>query len=470
MRRWRLLQEIAVVCGISVGLFSVNPAVAALSLNTSFTTTGTYTDNLFFQNVDTEEDFGTLVGPDVTLLFENADIVIGATYTGRLSLFANNTDANRYNQNADIILDLPFLTKQYRGLTVTIDENMSFTPQLDAFALSEAENASRTPGANPGLGGSRSSGGTTGNSAGAGSAGGSSGVGGGSLGGSGVGGTGGTQGVFTRRASAFLNNAGLTLGYTWSPRVNTTLAYANQYRHFFSKGFQDSLTHTGTFSAPFQVTEFISVEPSYAYRQTDFLGKSTANTTADRIISHTARLGLTHFFTPTFSGTISGGMSFVKQVGATEMITLAGGGTQERELGSKYVGSFVGHAILDKSFQRGTMSLSGSQAIGSGGGLASQASRTRTVTGRGSYLLTPRMETFASVGWAENVSIDGDAFDSTTYRAQAGLSYSFYSWLYGDVSYSRIDQRSKGTAASDVVVNQGFLSLTAIADPWFLYR
>ena len=401
----------------------------------------------------------------LTLLFENPDIVIGATYTGRVSLYVNNSDVNRYTQNANIILDLPFLTKQYRGLSVTVDENMNFTPQLDAFSLSEAENSSQLRGSDPTLGGNSASGGTSGSGTVAGGTGGSSGVGENSLGG-----TGGTQGIFTRRASAFFNRAGLTLGYALSPRLDASLAYTNQYRHFFSKGFQDSLTHTGTISVPYRLTEFTRVSPSYSYRQTEYIGKSTQNTAAERVIAHSAQLALTHDFTPSFTGTITGGVAFVKQEGATELVPLANGMTAERAIGSKFVGSFIGNASLTKTFNRGTLSLSGNQTIGSGGGLASQATRTRTVTGRGSYALSARLDTLASVGWAENISLDGNAFDSTTYRLQGGLSYLFSQWLSGDVSYSRIDQRSKGTAATDVVVNQVFLSLTAVADPWFLIR
>ncbi len=459
----------AVSCGLLVELLAPQPVAARLSLQTSFNVSGTYTDNLFFGNADAEEDFGTLLGPDVTLLFENPDIVIGATYSGRVSLYVNNSDVNRYNQNANIILDLPFLTKRYRGLSVTIDETMNFTPQLDAFSLSEAQNTSNSRGANPRFGGSGGAGGGGGSAAGG--AGGVGGAGGGSFGGgAGFGGTSGTQGVFTRRSSAFYNLAGLTLGYDWNSRLKTSLGYRNQYRHFFSKGFQDSLTHTGTFSAPFRATEYATVRPSYAYRHTEFLGKSTQNTSADRIISHTSQLGLTYAFTPTVAGTISGGVSFVKQVGATEQVLVAGGGTQERAVGGKFVTRYVGRASLTKSFQRGTMGLSATQTIGSGGGFAAQATRTRTVTGQGSYALTPLINAFASAGWAQNDSIDGNAFEATTYRIQAGLGYSFYRWLLGNLSYSRIDQRSRGTVATDVVVNQVFLSLTAVADPWFLIR
>ncbi len=451
MSHWRLFRTIAVgYAVIVVGLFSVNHVGATLSLQTSFNVSGTYTDNLSFRNEDSEDDFGTFFGPNVTLLYENPDIVIGATYIGRVSLFVNNSNGNRYNQNANIMLDLPFLTKQYRGLTVTINESMIFTPQLDAFSLSEAQDASSSGGRPT----NASSGGTGGTGAAA----------------AGFNGTGGTQGVVARRADAFVNRAGVTLGYAWTPLLNTSLGYTNQYRHFFSKGFQDSLTHQGIFSVPYRVTPFTKVSPSYSYRQTNFIGKSTQTTSADRIISHSVRLGLTHNFTATFSGTISGGISFVKQEGATELVPVAGGGVQEREVSSKFVRSGIGSVNLTKTFARGSIGLSARQNIGSGGGLGAQATTTRTVTGQGTYSLTPRMNAFVSVGWGQNKSVDGNGFDTNTYSVQTGVGYTVTRWLFGNVGYSRIDQRSKGTVATDVVVNQVFMGLTAVADPWFLIR
>ena len=466
MNRWWMVASIGLIFLMSTGGGAVNQAGAALSLQTAFNVTQTYTDNLFFVDDQEEDDFGTYLGPDITLLYENPDIVIGVTYFGRLQLFVNNFNESRYTQNANILLELPFLTKQYRGLSVTVDEYMNFTPQLDAFTLSEAQNASSIRGGNPNFGRGGSTGGPigggTGDPGGTGS--------GGATGASGFGGTGGTQGVVTSRANAFYNRAGLTLAYAWSPRLDPQLQYTNQYRHFFDKGFQDSLAHGLIFTLPYKLTQFTTVFPSYSYRQTDFLGKSTQTTSADRTLFHDIQLGVTHAFSSTLNGTISGGLSFVKQVGATEQVPGPGGTTQEQKIGNKFVGTIIGAANLTKAFERGTMSLSGSQTTGSGGGLAAQATRTLTVTGRGTYALTRLLNVFASVGWGRNDSVDGDAFDTNTYRFQTGLNYLFTRWLSGNLSYSRIDQRSKGTVATDVVVNQVFLGLTAIADPWFLIR
>jgi len=142
---------------IWVGLFLSSAARAAVTLESSFNVTQIFTDNLFFDDTNTKSDFGTLFGPNFLLQFDHPDIVLGAEYLGRVAVLYENPDESRYVQNANIILDLPFLTKRFKKLTVTIDENMSFTPQLDAFSRSGAQDASTFSGRG-GSGGSEDAG------------------------------------------------------------------------------------------------------------------------------------------------------------------------------------------------------------------------------------------------------------------------------------------------------------------------
>jgi len=371
-------------------------------------------------------------------------------------------------------LDLPFLTKRFRGLTVTIEENMRFTPELDGFSLSGAEDASTFSGGDPrsgGLsGGSTGSGGTGGASAG-GSIGGSDPGGGGVSAPEGpLGGLGTSSGIFTTRASAFRNQAGITLGYLWTPRVHTSLGYSNNYLHFFSSGFQDSVRHIVSSSLSYRVTNRTSVTPSYSYNRYNFIGDSTQTTSGDKIISHNPRLGISHTLTPSLTVSVSGGVAFVKQIGAEENVPGPGNTTVTRELSEKFRTRYIGSASISKTYRQGLVALTFHQTTGSGGGIASQATRTRFVTGRIQHGLSQRMNAFASFGWAENDSIEGNAFDTTTYRIQTGLGYSFSSWLFGNFNYSHIKQSSSGSAATDLNVDQFFLGLSALADPWVIFR
>jgi len=430
--------QIGVFWLMLVWLFPSDNAMAAVILESSFNVSEVYTDNLLYEAHNTKSDFGTLFGPDLSLQYENPDIVFGGRYFGRVVLFVNNPEENAYIQNANINLDLPFLTKRYKKLTVTIDETMDFTPQLDAFSLSGAQDASifNEQGGASGGGGARFSQGV-----------------------------GGTQGVFTSRASAFLNRAGITFNYAWAPRVTPSLSYFNQYRHFFSGGFQDSLVHTGTFSVPYGVTEQTTVTPIYIYRQTKFLGSSTDNTSGDKIISHQPQLEISYNFTPLLTGSIRGGVAFTKETGGEEF----DGGTTT-DLSDKWQTNAIGGATITQSYRKGSISLTARSTIGSGGGLASQATRTRIITGKIQHALSLKMNAFASVGYAKNTSTEGDAFDTNTYRIQGGISYVFLSWLFGNLGYSYIHQNSDGSAADDLQANQFFLGLTAVADPWYLMR
>ncbi len=459
----------------------VDPVMARLSLLGSFSVAQSHTSNLLFEEDNEEADWATFIGPNLTLLFENQDLVLGATYFGRVALFFNNPDENRYIQNANIILDLPFLTKRYRGLTVRINERMVFTPQIDAFSLSGAEDF-RTQGRGGGFGGTGGLGGggnTSGGSSGGGNTGGGSsggGSGGGSSGGGnvigGVGDVGGIggAGVFNRRANSFTNNAGITFGYAWTPGIQSSLGYQNRYLKFFSGGFQDSITHVVPTSLSFRLTDQTSVTPFYSYRQTNFIGSSSNDTSGDKIISHNPSLGISHSFTQTLLASIRGGVAFTKQIGATQEVEGPGGTTVTEELSEKWRTNFIGSASLSKRYTQGLITVTFAQTIGDGAGLAAQTTVTRRATGRIRHDLSRRLYGFARVGWANNDSIDGDALDVTTYRIQTGFGYSFTSWLFGNFAYSHINQSSSGSAANDLNVDQFYVGLTAVANPWFISR
>lgn len=443
----RGLFRISVFLVCLVACLPIGRALATLSLESSFSVTETYTDNLFFRANNKKSDFGTLFGPNLLLQYQNADVVLGAAYFGRVGLFVNNPKANRTLHNVNVIVDIPFLNKLYKGLTVNIDETLNATPQLDAFSGTGAQNQSIQSFRSPGGSGIRPpKGGAPSLS------------------------TGGTQGVFTNRANSFSNLAGLTIGYAWTPLLGSSLGYQNQYRQFSSNDLQDSLTHIATFSLPYLVRDGTSVIPSYSYRQTDFIGGSTRATAADRSISHTTQLGISHALSQTLSGFLFGGVGWTKQQGATQTVPGPGLTLVQQSIPGKWNTNVVGSAGISKTYRQGSISLSAAQNVGSGGGLASQATLTRTITGSMLHNFTKRLNGFGSIGYAQNKSIEGNALDTTTYRIQSGIDYAFLSWLSGNVSYSYINQKSKGSAASSLTVNQVFLGLTAFADPWLLIR
>jgi len=166
------------------------------------------------------------------------------------------------------------------------------------------------------------------------------------------------------------------------------------------------------------------------------------------------------------TGSLCGGTAFTKQKGAAEV---DGGSTAN--LSNKWQANPIGGATLTKTYRNGSISLNATSSIRSGGGLSSQSTRTRRTTGRIQHALSLRLNAFASVGYAQNKSTgDGNALDTNTYRIQAGGVYAFLPWRSGNFNYSHIEQFSDGSAANDIRVNQVFLGLTALADPWVWFR
>ena len=75
MRLGGVVLRALVVMWFSMACFPLKVATAALTLKSSFNVSQTYTDNLFFDDKNTKNDFGTLLGPDFILQYDNPDIV-----------------------------------------------------------------------------------------------------------------------------------------------------------------------------------------------------------------------------------------------------------------------------------------------------------------------------------------------------------------------------------------------------------
>ena len=122
---WLLRTGVAVVW---LGLSGID-ARAAVTLDSELSVLESYTDNMFFTEINKEEDFGTFVSPQLTLTYESRDVVISGTYRGIAQFFANNSQENTYAQNSNFYFDFPGLTKRYKGLEVQLIESFNFSPQ-----------------------------------------------------------------------------------------------------------------------------------------------------------------------------------------------------------------------------------------------------------------------------------------------------------------------------------------------------
>jgi len=427
-------------------LLGANPnvALARFSVDSAFTVSSTYTDNLFFTFANKESDFGTFLSPIIRLEYEDRNVVVQGTYRGTGQLFVNNTEANSYVQNADFTFDLPILNRKNKNLQTRVDWSFNLTPELPAFSLFGEPNpiSNINPGSTTTTAGAV--GGTTG---------GVSSVGGGAgalLGGAGVGGSGfsgpvglDNNGSFTTRSTtAFQNLAGIKIAYLLSPRVDLDLNYTNKVLRFTGSGFQDSIRHTAGGGVAFLVNPNTKIAPNYRLQIINFKGSSNVTT-------HRASVDISHKFSETLTTRFSNGTNITE--GALDYFT---------------------RVLFTKAHENGLILVRFTQDIGSGSGIAATATLSQNAIGQITSSFTKNILGFLLFGYGNNSSLSGNAIDIETFQARAGLNLAINSWLNGFATVSYVNQNSQGTSTLGTTAqkNQVFLGVTAIASDWSPFK
>lgn len=413
------------------------PLFATLTLQSSLSVTETYTDNLFFESQKNKrDDFGTFVIPSLTLAYESPDVILSGTYFGVAQFYVNHPSTNAYTHRSRIGIDLPFLTKRYKGLEVRLVESFNFTPALQGFSF-EGDPANQD---NP-LPGQPGQGGRAGGFGGGGF--------GGGFGGGGIAGNStsiGNQGVFTGRrgSNSFQNRAGVIVRYHMSPRWIPNASYLNRYTTFTDSDLNDSLTHTLGAGTSYIVSPRTNVNANYRASISDI-------NDGDTVVTHSVTAGFGHTLTPTLNFRARAGASFTE---SADRIT------------------FTSSANITKNFEAGMLGVSYFQGVTPGGGLSSTGVLTQRGTATWSYPLTERVSGFLAGGIAKNKSLSGNEVDVLSYQGQVGFSALLLPWLSGNISYSYIKQTSDGsaTASRTAKVNQGFIGLTARLPDWRIMR
>ena len=388
-------------------------------LNSSITTGGIYTDNLFFSETDKVDSFGVTVGPQVNLTYTSPDLILGLTYSGVGQIFPDETGANRYIQSASTFLDLPFLTKRIKGLEVRLIENVTFTPSLDGFGeIDQTGTTLSNPGQNP-------SGANTG----------LTGVGGNNSGVPGVG----NQGIQIQRTNAFRNLAGFQLQYLASRNLTLTGNYRNLLTIFTEDGFRNSSINTINGGAVYQWYATPTTTGNVNYAFTPIISDISSP-----IFRHRIGVGGNHLFSPslTLAGTV--GVSVIQDNPTQAFANLS----------------------LSKLLEGGSISVFYGQATGLAQGFANSATLTQTVGITASHALGERVNVYVQLNGARNNSLSGNDIDLLSYGGSAGLTMGLLEWLSGGVNYNYFKQDNQGgTFGTNADRNFVTLFLTAFADP-----
>ncbi|NOY83689.1 MAG: hypothetical protein GXO96_02485 [Nitrospirae bacterium] len=395
---------------IFVLLFTLSGTThAAVIMNSSISVSQNYNDNIFFTKENTVDDLTTIVSPQLGFAHTGKNINLGLGYRGRALFYAENTDQNNFFHALSIDLDFPILNRQIRGVEVKIIEEMSFSPELPGFSFFEGKDQTaiarnnRLP-------------------------------------------QGGGQGVRLRKTDTFQNQAGISLSYDWTERLNTVAQYTNVITRFSGSQFKDRNAHLSTFGTSYRYPFSPRTSLTNNYR--------LAATTGDALnrVIHTVNVELAHQISPTFSATAGVGSAYIKGNQSLQPIFSAG---------------------LNKLFQNGEVSVVYKRRVSSGLGVVRGVTRRQRVLGNLSYNLTERTGIYLRGSYASNKSIAENEINIINYGATTGVSTQFLYWLSGGLSYSYIRQETKGalnTLGRDGKRNLILFELTIAGPPWRIIK
>ncbi|MBN4050087.1 hypothetical protein JYT17_00535 [Nitrospira defluvii] len=382
---------------------------AAVIMNSSLSVSETYNDNVFFTKQNTEDDFITVVSPTLSFTSTGKNMNLSLGYRGRALFYAENTEQNDFFHALSIDLDFPILNRQIRGVEVKIIEEMSFSPELPGFSFLEGEDktavarSKRLP-------------------------------------------QGGGQGVQLPKTNTFQNQAGISLSYDWTERINTAAQYTNVITRFSGSQFENREAHLSTFAASYRHPFSVRTSLTNAY--------GLAVTTGDRLnrIIHTVNFELAHQVNPTLSATAGIGSAYIKDEQSPKAVFSAG---------------------LNKLFQNGNISVQYRNNIASGLGVVRGVTRRQNVLAQAGYTLTEHTGIFLQGGYSSNKSVLENEIDVISYNASTGISTQFLSWLSGRLNYAYLRQDAKGglnTLGRDGERNTISIVLTATALPWRIIK
>ncbi|HIK58860.1 MAG: hypothetical protein ABGZ19_04480 [Verrucomicrobiales bacterium] len=257
-----------------MSIFGGGRTNATITLNSSVSLSEKYNDNLFFSRLNREADYTTTVNSRLTLTFTSQNLIFSGSYLGSGEIQARHSEANRYRQTASFEIDLPFLSRQIKGVDVKITENVTYTPELPAFETREGIQSSVS---NQTLT---------------------------------------NEGIQVGRTDTFRNHAGITASYSWSQRMNTTLSYDNTITRYEAEELKDSTIHGFGLASGYQFFRRTGGTASYRATLTDF-------DRSEKELSHQFSMGAKHRLTSTLS--FNGDLGVAKASSGPTRLTVNGG-------------------------------------------------------------------------------------------------------------------------------------------------
>jgi hypothetical protein len=392
MRQWKSsIRSIVWISVLIVG-FQKN-AEGFVTLTPSLSASERYTDNLFFKEKDRESDFITMLSPQITLAYSDRDFSISGRYEGNAEFHRRHPETNRYGQSVFFDLNVPFLSRLVKGVDIRITENVTYSPELPSFSYDGgvSEEIPRE----------------------------------------------GNEGIQVGRVDTFRNRTGISIGYSWTPRLSGSLSYSNLINRYQGRGFQDYLTHGVGLGGAFQASRSVRWTAFYSTSVTHY-------EEAESVTVHQVGIGNVYQAAPTVSMSIDTGAAFPPE-----------GGTQ-----------WILSTALVKSAKLSSLSFRYNQQIGRGGGVTTTATLSQNLVASLSRTTGKSSSIYLQLGYGQNRTLSGPVVKISSQEIGTGIQFALFSWLNGGINYNYLNQRTEGESPGDVSRNQVVVSLTAVTLPW----
>jgi hypothetical protein len=378
----------------------------------AITVSETYDTNVFFSTGSDRDDFVTRLSPELRAEFYGRPIEGNITGIFVLETFAKHSEFNNGSAFGNVNLNLNQLIGRLdRRATLSISENIFYTPELPAFVSPTATGTAPAsvlagPSATA-AGGVPTSATVPANSAINPFA----------------------TGIQPQRARAFSTTTSATGGYALTPRVDLEGGYSYGYLRFgntVGEAAQTSLFtttfQTATAGPRYRLTPTDGVTAQFQYQKADFSGGAPGFHTEG------GTLGYDHSFSPRLSSNIAAGATRISP--GDRVALLANASLSWTEQNSSIV--FLVNHNVTPSFV-----------------VQAGALETTTVALALTQKISERMTGSGQLNYAHSSSTQaGSSISFDSYGAAVGLSYFFTRYISGNLTYNHLKFKTDVTGGN----------------------
>lgn len=364
----------------------------AMTLSLSLSGSERFDDNFFFTKKDREADLAHIISPELQLNYEGRTLLLTLGYRGTGEIHPSHPEANLYNQSASLELNI----REFRGLDIRLTDAYIYTSELPAFSFGDQPEETN-------------------------------------------------EGIQVPRTKTVRNRAGMSVNYTWTPKVSTSLSYTNLITGYKNSDFQEPVVHDANLQIGYKWSSTTQWSFSYGIGITDYQGDK--DIFADVLI-HRLTIGLGHQFSSNLSANSNIGI-------AREKLTFP---RDEKSNQPTF------DLSLSRRYSTGSITLGYTRGVGTGSGLTPTATLSQRAFLRTTESIDRDISAFAQIGFGRNQttpSVTGLDLFTFSYQADAGISMMILSWFSGSISYSYSFQQSQGAIGNTGERNLISLTLTA---------